>query len=98
MTKSKVQNIVSMREIQRNYKRLFDKVRKTKTPLFLGSYAEPKVVILDVDSFRQLEKKSKNQHKAMNWIKVYKDLERIFPKGRQNVNLAEFIKKDRASR
>ena len=44
MTKSKVQNIVSMREIQRNYKRLFDKVRKTKTPLFLGSYAEAKVV------------------------------------------------------
>lgn len=97
MTKNQIQETVSMREIQRNYKRLFDKVRRTKKPLFLGPYTNPQVVILDVDYFKELEEKAEKQSRAMtiNWKKIYKDLDEIAQKGRQGVNLAEFIKNDR---
>lgn len=44
----------SVREMQRNYKKLIDYVNKTKEPLYLLSNNKPKVVILDVKVFSNL--------------------------------------------
>lgn len=46
----------SVREVQRNYKKLFDYVNKTKEPLFLLSNNKPKVVVLDIKVFEAMAK------------------------------------------
>ncbi|EKD56560.1 MAG: hypothetical protein ACD_58C00147G0006 [uncultured bacterium] len=46
----------SVREVQRNYKKLFDQVNKTKEPLFLLSNNKPKVVVLDFQVFQDMAK------------------------------------------
>lgn len=46
----------SVREVQRNYKKLFDQVNKTKEPLFLLSNNKPKVVVLDFKVFQDMAK------------------------------------------
>ena len=95
----KTKNVISMREIQRNYKKLFEIVKKTKKPLYLGRYAEPNVVILDIDSFEKMKKiQTESGKKIVNWAKIYQDLNRIARSGRKNVNLTEFIINDREKR
>lgn len=50
----------SVRDVQRNYKKLFDYVNRTKQPLYLLSNNKPKVVVLDIKIFEDMaEKKNK---------------------------------------
>lgn len=44
----------SVREMQRNYKKIIDYVNRTKEPLYLLSNNKPKVVILDIKVFTNL--------------------------------------------
>lgn len=43
------------REIQRNYRRLFDTVRKTKKPLIVMRNNKPDVAIIDIKKLEELE-------------------------------------------
>lgn len=45
----------SSREIQRNYRQLFDKVRKTKKPLIVMRNNKPDVAIIDMERLEELE-------------------------------------------
>lgn len=45
----------SSREIQRNYRQLFNKVRKTKKPLIVMRNNKPDVAIIDMERLEELE-------------------------------------------
>ena len=87
--------IVSMRELQRNYRKVIDQAKNTKQPVYLGIRLKPEVVILDVNVFEFLKKKAEG--KIMKWEDVKKRLDWIASQGRQDVNLAKFIHDDRQS-
>lgn len=60
----------SVQEIQRNYRRLLDKVKATRNPLFILRNNLPEAVILDVESWNALVKKMihKEEHDALKAI------------------------------
>ena len=43
------------REIQRNYKKVFDEVKKTKEPIFVMKNNKAEVAIIDVKKFEEME-------------------------------------------
>ena len=51
--------VTSAREIQRNYRKLFDSVKKTKTPLFVMKGTDVDVVILDAKTYERLKEREK---------------------------------------
>jgi prevent-host-death family protein len=87
--------IVSVREIQRNYRKLIDLVKETGEPLYLTNHSETEAVLLDVGSYTKLQKQVSRRE---DWSSVKKTLERIRRHGKQNVNLANFIHNDRQTR
>lgn len=86
---------ISMREIQRNYKEIFEKAKREKKPLFLGAHGKPEAVVLDIDVFRNLQKKIGREVKKRHWGDIYRALERLSGLGRQNISLSDFIHNDR---
>lgn len=50
-----IPNLASSRDIQRNYRVLFDRVKKTKRPLLVLQNNKPDVAIIDVSKFEELE-------------------------------------------
>lgn len=48
-------DFASVRQVQRNYRRLFDRVKKTKKPLILMRNNRPDVAIIDVRKLEELE-------------------------------------------
>lgn len=85
--------IVSMREIQRNYRQLIDRVKRTRQPIYLGAHLKPEAVLLDVEVYENLKKK--NQGKKITWPEMKARLDWIASGGRQDTNLAQFIHDDR---
>ncbi len=45
------QQVVSPREIQRSYRAIINKVKRTRQPVFVGSYGRHEVVILPSDDY-----------------------------------------------
>lgn len=67
---------VTARDILRNYKEVFDKVKKTKQPAVVVSRKEPQVAIVSLDDLEKLKVlKNKQSTKALL------DLAGIIPKG-----------------
>lgn len=89
---------ISMREIQRNYKKIFERARKTKKPLFLGVRGKTEAVVLDIDVFRNFQKKLDIGLKMRKWQDIYQAIERLSGLGRQNISLSNFIHNDRKIR
>ena len=85
--------IVSMRQMQRNYRQLIDRVKRTKQPIYLVARSKREAVLLDVDEFENLKQKA--QGKKVTWEEMKKRLDWIKKGGRQDVNLAQFIHDDR---
>ncbi len=50
-------NTVSVSDIQKNYRKIFDKARRTKEPVIVLSNNKPDVVIMDVESLELMNKK-----------------------------------------
>lgn len=48
-------NFTSAREIQRNYKRLFEQVKKTKRPLVVMRNNKPEVAIIGIKKLEEYE-------------------------------------------
>lgn len=86
-------NIVSLREIQRNYRKLINQVKRTKTPVYLGARSKPEAVLLDVEIFEDLDKRANRQR--LSWEEMKERLDRISAGGKQGVNVADFIHADR---
>lgn len=85
--------VISMRQIQRHYRKLVDEAKKTKKPLYLGRRQLPEAVLLDIDVFENLQKR--NKAPFQNWQQLKKTLGWIKRGGRQDLNLASFINADR---
>lgn len=67
---------VTARDILRNYKEVFNKVKKTKQPAVVVSKKEPQVAIISLDDLEKLKiLKNKQSTKALL------DLTGIIPKG-----------------
>ena len=43
------------REIQRNYKKVFDEAKKSKEPIFVMKNNKPEVAIIDANKFEEME-------------------------------------------
>ena len=91
-----MEQIISAREIQRNYRKLIDKVNRTKQPIFLGRFYKPQAVLLSIESFEELRGWRPVRPKK-NWAEMKKSLEKIRKSGKQNVNLSDFVIEDRQS-
>lgn len=104
-TISKIPKTAAMREVQRNYKTLFDWVRATKKPLVLMSGSTPYVVVLNIDSYNSLiEQAEKKQQENVRRESIKKrqmieeQIKKIRNEGDKNVSLANFIIQDREQR
>lgn len=99
--------IASMREVQRNYRQLFDWVEKTKKPLILTNNAKIKVVVLEPSYYNELSDRA-NQQTKDTLVPFYKNepskeklrravegIKRLAKQGRQDINLTDFVIKDR---
>ena len=67
---------VNARDILRNYKKVFDKVKRTKKPAVVVSQKEPQVAIVSLDDLEKL-KQLKNKQST----KTLLDMAGIIPKG-----------------
>lgn len=47
--------MTTVREIQRNYRKIFDEVKKTKEPVVVMKNNKPKVVIMDAKKLSEME-------------------------------------------
>lgn len=67
---------VTTRDILRNYKKVFEKVKNTKQPVVIVSQKKPQVAIVSLDDLKELEilKRKKSTKALMN-------LAGIIPKG-----------------
>ena len=85
--------IVLLREIQRNYRKLIDRVRRTKQPLYLGARMKPEAVLLDVEMFERMQQRA-TQKKS--WKELERTLAWIRSQGKgEKTDLAQFIQEDR---
>lgn len=91
-----MEQVISAREIQRNYRKLINKVNKTRQPIFLGKFYKPQAVLLSVESFEELRGWRPIRPKR-SWAEIKKSLEKIRKSGKQNVNLSKFVIRDRQS-
>lgn len=91
--KGMASGVIATREIQRRYRQLIDKVKRTKMPLYLGMRGRSEAVLLDMETFERMSRRS-NQPKR-NWQEVKEVLKDIQKDGVKNINLARFIREDR---
>ena len=89
------QNVISMREIQRNYKRVLEKAKTQKGPVFLGAHGKTEAVLMDIESFERLEGEKKYRNNLKRWGDLKREFDYLAKQGKQNVNLAQFIREDR---
>jgi prevent-host-death family protein len=89
-------NIVSVREMQRNYRKLIDQVKETGRPMYLATHSQTEAVLLDINSYEKLQEQASRRE---DWSSVKKTLDRISKGGKgKNVNLGNFIHTDRETR
>ena len=50
-------NTVSVSDIQKNYRKIFDRARRTKEPIVILSNNKPDVVIMDIESLDLINKR-----------------------------------------
>jgi len=86
--------VVSIREIQRNYRKLVDRVKETGQAVYLGVRQKPEAVLLGVGEFERLKQKANRGGKT--WEEVEATLEQIRSSGKKSkTNLSDFIYADR---
>ena len=84
-----------MREVQRNYKKIFEQARITKKPVILGVRGKPQVVVMGMKTFERIREASQEKKQAHTWEQTKKELEYFARQGRQDINLAQFVREDR---
>jgi prevent-host-death family protein len=88
-------SIISMREIQRNYKSILEKAKTRKGPVFLGAHGKTEAVLMDIAEFRKLQESVDVRKKKRKWEELKRTLDRLASKGSQNISLSEFVIRDR---
>lgn len=85
--------VIAAREIQRRYRQLVDRVKRTKMPVYLGTRARSEAVLLDVETFERMSHQS--GQRIRSWEETEKILKDIRKGGLKKINLARFIRDDR---
>ena len=67
-------NVISVQDLQRNYRKALDMAKSTKEPLFILKNNAPEAVVLDMESWGGLvdEKQRREMCDALMAIRVYK--------------------------
>ena len=50
-------NVVSASDIQKNYRKIFDRVKRTKEPVVVMRGKKPEIVMMDIKTLDELNKK-----------------------------------------
>jgi PHD/YefM family antitoxin component YafN of YafNO toxin-antitoxin module len=89
-------NIISIRELQRNYRGLVNKVKETGQAVYLGARLQPEVVLLGVKTFEDLKQRVevKSKYSPQNLKMRFEALRKS---GRQGISLSKLIYEDRQS-
>ncbi|MBI2315264.1 type II toxin-antitoxin system Phd/YefM family antitoxin [Candidatus Daviesbacteria bacterium] len=73
--------MTTAREIQRNYRKIFDEVKKTKEPIVVMKNNKPEVVIMDAKKLAEmqaimdvLQSREQARQGKVNELKSFKDL------------------------
>lgn len=61
-------HITSARDIQRNYRRLFDQVKTTRKPLYVMKGTEVEVVVVDPQSYEEMQSSSSAESQTNSHI------------------------------
>ena len=88
-----MENVISVREVQRNYRKLVNKAKRDKKPIFLGAHFKPEAVIMDYNFYKILEQRPRNRNKT--WQEIKKSLYWIAKGGKQKTSLSKFVYEDR---
>ena len=87
--------IVSAREMQRNYRTLINRVKRTKQPVFLGTRGKLEAVLIDGEDFLR---RTDNGKPTISAAALTSEMEKFRSKGRRDVSLVKFLRNDRDSR
>ena len=89
------QEVTSVREMQRNYRGLVNRVKRTKAPLYLGARSRPEVVLLDIETFESFKRHA--VPRITSWGEIAQRLAWIRKGGRPGaLSLSDFVHEDRA--
>lgn len=89
------EKIISMREMQRNYKNILNTAKVLKKPVLLGSHGKVQAVVMDIEDYRRLEAKLRITRQKRGWKEAEAMFDRLAAGGVQNVLLADFVHHDR---
>jgi len=94
----------TIREIQRNYKKVFEEVKKTKQPIIVMKNNKPDIAIVDVKKLAEMAAIASgdvkygeyDQSRKIDWDKLWERMKRVRAfKGKGRGNLSQFIAEDR---
>lgn len=74
-------NIVSASEIQRNYRKVFDKVKRTKEVVVVLRDNKPDVAVVDIQALGEMEKRLK-ELEIQETLRVVKEGRKEYKEGR----------------
>ena len=87
-------NTASARDVQRNYRKVIDRVKKTKQPVIIISRNEPEVAIVTLEDYQRLQRKKLDwsflndvweRNKNLDPDEVYKEVTEEVEKVRQEM-------------
>lgn len=81
---SLLDQIVSVEELVRNYRTVFDKVKKTRKPMIVLRRNIPDIALVDVGYFRDVEQKLKELEEE-KVLKIVEEGRKEFKKGKAKV-------------
>lgn len=76
-----LENIVSASDIQRNYRKVFDKAKKTKQPVVVMRDNEPDVVIVDIKSLEKMKERLE-ELEIEDTLRAFKEGEKEYKTGK----------------
>jgi len=95
----------SMREVQRNYRQLFDWVETSKRPLVLTANGRSRVVVLSVDIYNMIAERASalgqlvssptSAYSKKGALQAGRKIRKLAKLGDQKVSLSDFVIQDR---
>lgn len=95
----------SMREVQRNYRQLFDWVKENKRPLLLTANGRSRVVVLSIDIYNMIAERTSaigqlissitGSYSKTSALQAARKIRQLAKLGSQTMQLSDFVIKDR---
>jgi PHD/YefM family antitoxin component YafN of YafNO toxin-antitoxin module len=85
--------VISPREIQRNYSAFITKTKRLKQPVYVGRKGKAEVIVLDVDEFRKLQEQPRIIR--VSGADFIKRMEKFSAFGNRRVSALKALRTDR---